>query len=592
MDTTRLMARKQVLDRENPYPGLQAFGEHDDGFFFGRDRERDELLRLVRRHVLSICFGASGLGKTSLLNAGLFPRLRKERFFPVLIRLDFSPAADLVAQVLAATAREVEEHGVEATAAADETLWEYFHRATFWDARSHLLTPVLVFDQFEEIFTLGRGDPRVPELVTALADLIENRIPGTVRRRLATADEELPFTYDEQHLRVLFSFREDYLAQFEDLKRSIPALSRGRFRLTPMNGDQARSAVVEPGRGLVSEEVAAEIVYFAAGEPSGEDAGDGLRPELGDLDVEPALLALVCRELNDSRRQMGAEAIRMSLLKGGRERIYTEFYESSLADLSAAVPGFIEDRLLTSSGFRTAAALEEAAGAGVSEELVGKLVDRRVLRLSDRLGIPHVELIHDVLSRVVRESRDRRRDQQERSRLRRRALATTALVLTAFAGLLGWGTWQSNLRAQAEVEKLEAERSVSFVLGFTDKLAGLQDPNLMNALAQDLQSYVDDLPEKRRQHDISRLLAAKVGFLEGQAALLRGQPGDAELAAAKLEDYRAEIESELDQDPEHPLWLRELAKALQAAGDAQQTLERNDVARRSYLQSRAILERL
>ena len=42
MDTTRLTLRKLILNRENPYPGLQAFSEYHDSFFYGRDRERDE----------------------------------------------------------------------------------------------------------------------------------------------------------------------------------------------------------------------------------------------------------------------------------------------------------------------------------------------------------------------------------------------------------------------------------------------------------------------------------------------------------------------------------------------------------------------
>ena len=76
---------------DNPWPGLLAFRETDQGYFQGRRRETDDLFRLVMRERLVVFFGLSGLGKSSLLQAGLFPLLRREQLFPVYLRLDFSP---------------------------------------------------------------------------------------------------------------------------------------------------------------------------------------------------------------------------------------------------------------------------------------------------------------------------------------------------------------------------------------------------------------------------------------------------------------------------------------------------------------------
>ena len=59
------------------------------GKFYGRGDEIEQLLRLVRRDTLTLLYGVSGLGKTSLLQAGLFPALRNENYLPVPIRLDF-----------------------------------------------------------------------------------------------------------------------------------------------------------------------------------------------------------------------------------------------------------------------------------------------------------------------------------------------------------------------------------------------------------------------------------------------------------------------------------------------------------------------
>ena len=59
-----------------PYPGLIAFGPEQAGLFFGRDRESDEISRLVRQHGFLLVVGPSGSGKSSLVSAGVLPRLR------------------------------------------------------------------------------------------------------------------------------------------------------------------------------------------------------------------------------------------------------------------------------------------------------------------------------------------------------------------------------------------------------------------------------------------------------------------------------------------------------------------------------------
>ena len=81
------------VDADNPYLGLASFEEEHQEFFYGRDQAIQSLLRLVRRDVLTVLFGVSGLGKTSLLQAGLFPLLRQQQMLPVWIRLSFSPQA-------------------------------------------------------------------------------------------------------------------------------------------------------------------------------------------------------------------------------------------------------------------------------------------------------------------------------------------------------------------------------------------------------------------------------------------------------------------------------------------------------------------
>ena len=87
------------LRPSHPWPGLASFTEIDRPFFRGRESESDDLARLVRREALTVLFSRSGLGKTSLLGAGLFPRLREDLHLPVLIRLAHGAALSLREQV-------------------------------------------------------------------------------------------------------------------------------------------------------------------------------------------------------------------------------------------------------------------------------------------------------------------------------------------------------------------------------------------------------------------------------------------------------------------------------------------------------------
>ncbi|MEO5961641.1 MAG: hypothetical protein ABIZ49_02190 [Opitutaceae bacterium] len=455
-----------AIDRDNPWPGLASFTEDARGFFFGREKETDELSRLVRRQTLTVLFGQSGLGKSSLLQAGLFPLLRDADFLPLYLRLDHglvtqvgrgvpaeprlteagSPyhqsvvAPTLADQVKAALVAAFKAVGADAPAPrADESLWEYFHRkdVDIWSAKNRLLTPVLAFDQFEEIFTLGRASDAARERSRAFLDelacLVENRPPAAVQTKLDSGElDPARFNFTKPSCQVILSLREDFLPDLEGLKQAMPALVHNRLRLKKLSGTQALEIVTRPAPHLLADGVAEKIVEFVAG------ARGGSAERLAELDVEPPLLSVICRELNDRRRSLGQTQITADLVSGNRREILTNFYERSVADLPAEMRAFIEDRLLTKSGFRDNLALESALEiSGVTRPLLDTLVARRLLRIEERLGVQRVELTHDVLAEVIRASRDARQQRlavEEARAHEQRALA----AVTARTRKLRW----------------------------------------------------------------------------------------------------------------------------------------------------------
>jgi hypothetical protein len=259
------------------------------------------VLRLLRRELLTVLFGRSGLGKTSLLNAGVFPVLRQEGFVPVYIRLDFSGLGPpLRTQILDPLRAECRKLRIESPPPYDaETLWEYFHRteAEFWNERNRPVTPVLAFDQFEEAFTRGQEDDlarsRTREFLAERGDLIENRPPKHLKEALDESPElSRRFDFRKLAFKLILSFREDYLAHIEELKRHIPSLTYNRSRLQPVNGRQAQEVVLKSGEHLVDEEVAARIIGIAAACGTAEHPPDP--SEYGDLEIDPALLSVIC----------------------------------------------------------------------------------------------------------------------------------------------------------------------------------------------------------------------------------------------------------------------------------------------------------
>jgi WD40 repeat protein len=529
------------IDRDNPWPGLSTFTEETRGFFFGRDKETDELSRLVRRETLTVLFGQSGLGKSSLLQAGLFPLLRESDHLPLYLRLDHDASSPALAEQVKAAlnAAITAAHADAPLLGPGETLWEYFHRkdVDIWSAKNRLLTPVLAFDQFEEMFTLGRADEtrreRSRAFLSELADLVENRPPAALRERFDRGEADpARYNFDNPSCRVILSLREDFLPDLEGLKQELPALVHNRLRLKRLNGAQALEAVTRPAPHLLADGVGERIVEFVSG------ARGGSAERLLEMEVEPALLSVICRELNERRITLGQQKITADLVSGNRREILTNFYARSVADLPERMREFVEDHLLTKSGFRDNLALETALEfPGVTRPLIDTLVSRRLVRIEDRLGMQRVELTHDVLAEVIRASRDSRQQRlavavaARRTRRLRWAVAGLALVVVGLCIGAFFGIRAQRLSAAQASQtdfvlgsRLLDEEKVSEGLAYMvragrkDPMNRLIAPRLVSALAS--RNFV--LPDRAALPLPSPALGG-IFLQDGKSMLIQGE---------------------------------------------------------------------
>jgi hypothetical protein len=618
-------AATPTLDAKNPWLGLASFTEETRDYFYGRETEVAELARRVQRKLLTVLFGQSGLGKTSILRAGLVPRLRTQGYCPVYVRIDYGRdaplPADQIKAAIVATAGRSGEWTQAGVAVEGESLWEFLHHRDdiLRDTSGRTLIPLLIFDQFEEIFTVAQSDDvgraRGARFVADLSDLVENRPPKDIEAALEQDDAAAEkFDFARSDYRVLISLREDYLAPLEGLKVSMPSITQNRLRLAPMTGVQALEAVLRPGGKLVNEDVGAAIVRFVAG-----------GAEIANAEVEPSLLSLICRELNDKRIAESRAEISLDLLAGSHATILGEFYERALADQPPAVRRVIEDELLTESGFRENIAEERIVSlftaAGAAPGILPLLVNRRLLRIEERLDVRRVELTHDVLCAVVKASRDLRHEREARDRTERllaeqrdrelaaraalqrarrvaggcAALALCAIVALAFAFFSLRRAHRAEIAAQdsraaAETARSQAEHLLGYLNeDFAVELAGFGTLGLVKELGERETHYYDALPTSLQTTDTTRSAAqarVRYGIALEQASDLKGARASLTAAVETLERLRSEGDRSEQSAIALGVGLAALADVADRSGDAKTTQDYNQRAEsilRSYV---------
>jgi hypothetical protein len=473
------------VDPEHPWLGLQSFTEENQQYFFGRTNEVRDIFLRVREERLTVMYGQSGLGKTSLLRGGLIPKLRIERFRPVHVLLEFSAESpSLVEQARIALAQACAK-------TESEPAWKFLLRwkplRSLWEIGAHEelraqdmeeSPPVLILDQFEEVFTLGQGESSTPmgraaevvELFTQLADLVENRAPAALTDKFATSPKEaLAYDFRPTPVRIVISLREDYLAQLEEWKSTMPSLMRNRMALRLLSGPQALEAVVRPGRmegrNFVSEEVGARIVRFVAQKPA--------TTPLEVIEAVPPLISLVCERLNEARlsTRPPLTQITADLVESQGVDILQRFYDESFLAFPEshrnAIRAYIEDHMVTrTGGHRLPVAWDDArdvlASCGVPdpEQALKYLIARRLLISERRGGIQRLEITHDVLAPLVVHARDERHAQEKTARERAEA-EERALVAEAEARVAA-----ERATAESERQRRELLRARRMAIGF------------------------------------------------------------------------------------------------------------------------------
>jgi WD40 repeat protein len=558
------MLAQTLSAAENPWCDLKHYEENQAAFFFARDAEIEQLDRLLAREPLAVLYGVSGLGKTSLLLAGLFPRLRERHCFPLILRLGLAdPDRSLTVPLLVALCEAGRERGYEVPEPQEgDTLWKYFHRRgnRIWDAAVRPKTPVLVLDQLEEIFvthhwTPAKTDSHLTAFFEELGQLVENRPPP-----MAAAERE-GYDCNSVPMHVVLAIREDFLAPLATLRRYFPTLRRAELRLLRFGKRQADEVVC--GRDGQLEQYTApdarqETLAAVRASQKDEAAASGDSEET----FNPAILSLFLHRLCRAAQEEGSTVITADLVKSKGDQILETFYDEALGAVPPAertqTEHFIEDELIAGAIklFRDRAPVQRALERGVSHASLKALSQARLIvtegALEDETTL--IELTHDCLCDIAGSRRDKRRKVEAlkatAKKVRRlvrlgliltlSALLLIAIGMTVFAFKKLWETERVNAELKTEkrrTEKLYADlqesRAADKLVYSNDHLneaksqldrikqSGYADPVVTR---QQLESFLKTFEESKKQVEeiaAEKHLSADIAAgIETQRALL------------------------------------------------------------------------
>ncbi len=417
-----------------PFMGFDAYGVNDADYFFGRAREIKIVTSNLIASRLTLLHADSGVGKTSLLRAGVAAGLLAEargeladgqrpRFLPVVFDSwkDDDPMAALTGSIQASIdALHLPKSSHDPGGQGPEP-----KTPSFLDALNSWTECVdgallIVLDQFEQYFERHAGKDGGGPFA-----------------------HEFPEAVNDRNLRVnfLISIREEWLGRMDFFKSRIPRLFDNRLEIKRLDERAARDAIerpvarynegikkaggapVELGEGLVD----AVLKDIARGQIAPDLAGQGggeARPDEAQ-EYEAPYLQLVMRRLWEKEAELGSSSLRKETLNhvlGGAKEIVLQHVNSvmeSLTQRRQRVAAVVFRYLVTPSGAKVAysapdlMALAEQDKSSVKVEkleeyegLLKELVERRILRSAEERhapggGEPRYEVFHDILARPV-----------------------------------------------------------------------------------------------------------------------------------------------------------------------------------------------
>jgi len=361
------------MKTKSPFKFLDSYKKEDRDIFFGRDLEVEELYTRVFQSRLVVVYGASGTGKSSIINCGLANKFEDSDWLPVSVRRGRNINTSLFEQVLSQSFTPV---NTEKQTNQSEKVVEAV-RSVYLD---HFKPIYLVFDQFEELFIMGEeGEKEI--FIQTLVQLLK-------------LDIDLHF---------IFVIRGEYLEYLSDFEKEIPEFFENRIRIEKISRQKALTCISGPAETFDIElEKGFEVELL-----------NKINPDRGSIELTFLQIFL------DRIYSNALEASKNGDLKFSKQQIseigevgdiLADFLEEQIAGIedSEAALSLLKS-FVTLDGTKTQSSIQEAVDFSESlgeivafekaQQIIQQLVNRRILNDKDESG--RYELRHDSLASEI-----------------------------------------------------------------------------------------------------------------------------------------------------------------------------------------------
>lgn len=414
------MTEIDMEEKQFRYPGTRPFAEEDQKLFFGRDNDIAGLTRMVDLRSSVTLFGQSGLGKSSLISAGLIPSLMEEGYLPIRIRFGYYQEGGIPALGVLEESLELPDSSYLAKEFADEepSFWQMFKEIQLDYASRFGENPVilLLFDQFEEFFSYPDSSILFG---TEISALLNDQMPKSLSRKLISDHDWLTDeVWNQIHLplqvKTLFSIRSDKLSQLDKLGSVLPDILQHRYELQPLDIKQARSAIISPAT-LAGDFATQPYAYTeaAVNKMLSDLTGEGKQS------VAPFQLQTYCQYIEQqivAKSAYDEEIVIESIQLPNFEELFHNYYQHAIAEIEdpsdqQKARMLLEDGLILHEEERriTVDQGQIERQFGIQSPMLRKLVALRLVRAEpNRTGGFSYELSHDSLVSPILNSRKER----------------------------------------------------------------------------------------------------------------------------------------------------------------------------------------
>lgn len=392
------------------YPGARPFEAQESSVFFGRDQDIQRLLQRVQLEPLLLLYAKSGLGKSSLLNAGLLPRIQQAQHLqPFSIR--FQAYQEGAQGNIWPLDRAREQ--LQAESPLLDQLFQEDQKSLWYLLKAHQLNgdqkagALLLFDQFEELFTYPPS--AVEAFAKQLSELLYSTIPDHYRQGLEKRLKDAPGTISEEalqrlhqpfRLRIIMAIRSDRYSLLDRIKPFLPTLLDSTYELQPLSRRQAEDAILNPA--YASTDFVSPIFDYE------DEAVDHLIQFLSqdvEAQIESFQLQILCEYVE---RKLVLDKGKKKILKADLahpQQILEDYYLDKIAEIidpaeQLAVRHLIEEGLIFEEEERRLSLYEGQieSSYGVTKPLLDRLVATHLIRAEPSLrGGYTYELSHDTL---------------------------------------------------------------------------------------------------------------------------------------------------------------------------------------------------